>query len=69
MPIALRRFGARLPRLPLISLVTQIVATRRSRVALGNLSDAHLKDIGLTRRQAWAETNRPFWELPERHRW
>ena len=56
-----------------IALVGQIVArmaaTRRSRAALARLTDAQLKDIGITRHQAWSETNRPFWELPERHRW
>ncbi|MEM1362690.1 MAG: DUF1127 domain-containing protein [Pseudomonadota bacterium] len=35
---------------------------RRSRIALHNLDDHMLKDIGLTRTIAEAESRRPFWQ-------
>ena len=31
---------------------------------LASLDDAALADIGLTRTQAFAEANRPFWDVP-----
>jgi len=34
---------------------------RRSRDALTQLSDEQLRDIGLTRADAWREGNRSFW--------
>lgn len=34
----------------------------RSRVALRELSDSQLKDIGLTRKEAFREGTRPFWD-------
>ncbi|WP_454256542.1 DUF1127 domain-containing protein [Pseudomonas sp. Marseille-Q8238] len=35
----------------------------RTRRALGELSDSQLRDIGLTREQAQAEAQMPFWRL------
>jgi uncharacterized protein YjiS (DUF1127 family) len=37
------------------------VERRRSRMALMELSDAQLKDIGISRSEAFREANRPFW--------
>lgn len=34
---------------------------RRQRRALLELSDALLKDVGLTRADAWGEAAKPFW--------
>lgn len=36
----------------------------RQRRKLGNLDDRMLEDIGVTRPQAEAEANRPFWDAP-----
>jgi uncharacterized protein YjiS (DUF1127 family) len=36
---------------------------REQRRALLNLSDAMLKDIGLSRADAWAEGSKPFWRM------
>lgn len=37
----------------------------RQRRQLASLSDAMLKDIGLSRSQAYGEANRPFWDEPK----
>jgi len=37
---------------------------RRQRKALMRLDDAQLSDIGLTRTQVKAESQRPFWDVP-----
>lgn len=70
MSIARRRIGfAPLRRISLLNVLIAMQATRRQRRALAKL-DAHLlDDIGVSRKQAWSETNRPFWELPSRHHW
>jgi uncharacterized protein YjiS (DUF1127 family) len=34
---------------------------RRSRIALMEMSEAQLKDIGVSRAEAFGEANRPFW--------
>lgn len=34
---------------------------RRTRAALARLADAQLDDVGLSRRAAQAETQKPFW--------
>jgi len=41
----------------------QIFALYRERHALARLDDAALNDIGLTRDEANAEANRPFWDI------
>lgn len=72
MSLARSRTGsriARLPRISLISFVGKAIAVRRQRRALEKLEDHLLDDIGVTWTDAWSETKRPFWELPERHRW
>lgn len=44
-----------------ISLIEMVVERRRSRLALMELSDVQLKDIGISRSEAFREANRPFW--------
>ena len=70
MSIARSRIGiAPRRRVSPLGFFSRMIETRRQRRALGKL-DAHLlEDIGVSRKQAWAETNRPFWELPSRHHW
>ncbi|MAM62659.1 DUF1127 domain-containing protein [Maritimibacter sp. UBA3975] len=43
------------------------ISARRERRALARLDDHLLEDIGLSRRDAWSESRRPFWELSSRH--
>lgn len=45
-----------------IGLYDRIAERHRSRVALLELNDAQLKDIGLSRADAWREGVRPFWD-------
>ena len=40
-------------------------AVYRERRALMSLSDRSLKDLGLSRADAYREANRPWWELPD----
>jgi uncharacterized protein YjiS (DUF1127 family) len=37
---------------------------RRERLALSRMDDRALKDIGLNRNDIYAETSRPFWDIP-----
>lgn len=48
--------------LRVISMIELAVERRRSRLALMEMSDAQLKDIGVSRSQAFREANRPFWD-------
>jgi len=52
---------------PLRSAVSlrDLYAVWRSRRALAALDDAALADIGLSRFEAAAEANRPFWDVPQ----
>jgi uncharacterized protein YjiS (DUF1127 family) len=46
-----------------VALLAQAMAERsRSRRALSALNDDELKDIGLSRSDAYRETRRPFWD-------
>ena len=40
----------------------------RQRRALAKLDDGALNDMGLTRAEAEAEANRPFWDVPNHWR-
>ena len=51
-----------LPRLQFA--LRDMLAVWKQRAALRHLDDAALKDIGLSRREAEHEANRPFWDLP-----
>lgn len=44
-----------------VSIIEGAVERRRSRLALMELSDVQLKDIGISRSEAYREANRPFW--------
>ena len=45
-----------------IAWVEGMAERRRSRLALAELTDGQLKDIGLSRSEAFGEVNRPFWK-------
>lgn len=49
------------PLMRVISMIEMVFERRRSRLALMELSDAQLKDIGISRSEAFREANRPFW--------
>jgi uncharacterized protein YjiS (DUF1127 family) len=49
------------PLMRVISMIEMVVERRRSRLALMELSDVQLKDIGISRSEAFREANRPFW--------
>ncbi|MBN9671291.1 DUF1127 domain-containing protein [Roseibium aggregatum] len=42
--------------------------TRQTRRQLSDLSDAALKDLGLSREAALQEATRPFWDIDTRYR-
>ncbi|MEP3045934.1 MAG: DUF1127 domain-containing protein [Roseibium sp.] len=48
----------------IVGLVMQWSQTARSRRQLSSLTDAELKDIGVTRDQALREAVKPFWDGP-----
>jgi len=52
-----------------LSWLSLALRVRRERRALADLETARLDDLGLSARAAWAEGNRPFWELPDNRRW
>ena len=39
-----------------------LLERRRSRLALLEMTDDQLKDIGVSRSEAYREANRPFWD-------
>lgn len=45
-----------------IEWVEGLLERRRSRIALMEMTDSQLKDIGVSRGQAFGEANRPFWK-------
>jgi uncharacterized protein YjiS (DUF1127 family) len=47
--------------LRVVAMIEMAVERRRSRSALLEMSDAQLKDIGISRSEAFREANRPFW--------
>ena len=42
--------------------VTKWSQNRRTRIKLASLTEDQLRDIGITREQAIAESQRPFWD-------
>lgn len=52
------RFGRIAPQL------RRMASLRRQRHALSNLDDTLLEDIGVSRRDAETEANRPVWDVP-----
>ncbi len=61
--VAVRRGGLLQTLAQALSRAAGVAGERRR---LGALTDAELKDLGLTRDQAAAEADRPFWDLPRR---
>lgn len=53
------------PRVSMFAALSHVHAVWRQRQILKSLNAAALRDIGLTREQANAEANRPFWDAPE----
>lgn len=51
-------------RVSLFSFAARAAAVHRQRAALRRLDDAALRDIGLDRKSADREANRPFWDVP-----
>ena len=45
-----------------LAWVARQIERRRSRMALLEMSDEQLKDIGLSRSDAHGEAHRPFWD-------
>ncbi|GGW37808.1 hypothetical protein GCM10011452_27860 [Gemmobacter lanyuensis] len=62
-PLSLRRAAAR-PRLRLLPLLLSRLGLGRSRRRLAELDTHLLRDIGLSRAQADAESERPIWDAP-----
>ncbi len=52
------------PRRSFFNLLSNVLALHAQRGRLAELDDAMLRDIGLTRRQAVSEANRPIWDFP-----
>lgn len=52
--------GSRLAAM--LAWLSRQIERRRSRLTLLEMSDAQLKDIGLTRSDAYGEAQRPFWD-------
>nr|WP_234992147.1 DUF1127 domain-containing protein [Roseisalinus antarcticus] len=48
----------------LVARLLDLVGLYTQRRALARLDDAALRDIGLSRRDAMTEANRPLWDLP-----
>ena len=51
-------------RRSLLAMMRVAPALLRQRRALADLDDSRLQDLGLTRAQARAEADRPFWDAP-----
>lgn len=48
----------------LFGLLSRMIETRRQRLDLGRLSKHRLKDIGISKDEARAESERPAWDVP-----
>lgn len=59
-----QKTGAIALMMTVVSLVMQWTQVARSRKQLSELTDAELKDIGVTRDQALKEADKPFWIGP-----
>ncbi len=46
----------------LITILSELMRRRKTRSSLANLPDYILKDIGLTRAEAYQEAAKPFWQ-------
>ncbi|WP_265500235.1 DUF1127 domain-containing protein [Paracoccus beibuensis] len=57
-----------LPRPNWVERLMTMFDVRRTRIDLSRLSDAQLRDIGLTRDEVEAEIARPIWDVPNHWR-
>ncbi|WP_338531960.1 DUF1127 domain-containing protein [Nitratireductor thuwali] len=57
-----RRLPLDLRLLAIISRIELMAQRRRTRMALQELSDHQLKDIGISRADAFREAAKPFWK-------
>jgi uncharacterized protein YjiS (DUF1127 family) len=48
------------------ALIDRLLERRRSRIALLEMTDDQLKDIGISRADAYREGTRPIWDRPGR---
>lgn len=48
----------------MIAFTQRAVGCQRTRVALRDLTDRQLRDIGLTRSDVETEATRPIWDVP-----
>ena len=55
-------------RLPLLALISRVLATRRERAQLARLDRRLLADIGLSPDMAETEATRPLWDVPQHWR-
>jgi uncharacterized protein YjiS (DUF1127 family) len=46
----------------MLERMTRWQERRRTRAMLWRLSDRDLKDIGISRAEAWLEASKPFWQ-------
>ncbi len=69
MSISRTLLSLKVSRPSLFAALRTAVAVNKQRRALAKLEPHMLDDIGVSKTDAWSETKRPFWELPERHRW
>ncbi|GGA13077.1 DUF1127 domain-containing protein [Neptunicoccus cionae] len=53
----------------LLCRIRDALQLRRQRLQLTRLSDAQLRDIGLTRAEAGAEARRRAWDAPNHWQW
>jgi len=56
------QFGRRFSQL--VATIEHVLQVRRERRMLAGLSDAMLKDLGLSRADVAAETGRALWDVP-----
>ena len=50
--------------LPFLKVIQFAMALRRQRATLRGMDDAALQDLGLTRKEAAAESAHPVWDVP-----
>jgi len=70
-PVPYRAGGTGFARriLDLVCVLDLALEVRRERRMLRSLDDGALKDIGLSRCEAWAEACRSLWEIPRGRLW
>jgi uncharacterized protein YjiS (DUF1127 family) len=56
--------GTAKPRIAILETLRQVFALRQQRLALRELEDYRLCDLGLTRDEVSAEADKPLWDVP-----